>query len=204
MVTYIKYSVRNYYLNVENDLDPTLYSIGTTYDDFMNNKFVKLSDKQIAFHEEHPDATLYEVWHMALRTKTLDEVKVSKIRDIDDYDTSSSVNGFYYNEKLHWIDKATRVSVMNSINILKQLGEETATIWFDDECITLPCDTALNMLYQIEMYALKCYNVTARHKVHVNNLTTIEEVEAFNIKSDYPAQIRFTSSESTSSESATE
>ena len=39
------------------------------------------------------------------------------------------------------------------------------------------------------MYALECFNVTAKHKADVADLKTIKEVEAFDVAADYPTQL---------------
>lgn len=115
----------------------------------------------------------------------------SKVAEIDSYDSSSAVNGFIYNGKEFWLDKATRVGLVNSTNMLKQIGEETTTLWLDSFCVTLPCDVALQMLCAIEVYALKCYNKTAEHKSNVKNLLTLEDVENYDYTIGYPEKLRF-------------
>lgn len=51
-------------------------------------------------------------------------------------------------------------------------------------------DTAIRLLSALEMYALECFNVTAAHKKAVSELTSIEEVEKFDITAGYPAQLK--------------
>ena len=58
----------------------------------------------------------------------LEEAKAEKIAEIIDYDTSSSVNGFVLNGLLVWLDKATRVGLMNSTTIAKEAGQQTTTL----------------------------------------------------------------------------
>ena len=48
---------------------------------------------------------------------------------------------------------------------------------------------AIMLLSSLEMYALECFNVTAAHKKAVSELTTIEEVEAYDYKTGYPKQL---------------
>ena len=54
--------------------------------------------------------------------KTLEEAKEMLLTEIDDYDTSSTINGFMLNGLLVWLDKATRVGLMNSTTIERDLG----------------------------------------------------------------------------------
>ena len=119
----------------------------------------------------------------------LKQAKVDKIAEIAAYDTSSSVNGFMLNGLLVWLDKATRVGLMNSTTIAKASGQETTTLWLGGMKLVVDCDKAIQLLSALEMYALECFNVTASHKQAVSELTTIEEVEAYDYKSGYPKML---------------
>ena len=119
----------------------------------------------------------------------LKQAKVDKIAEIAAYDTSSSVNGFVLNGLLVWLDKATRVGLMNSTTITKAAGKQTTTLWLGGLKLVVDCDKAIQLLSALEVYALECFNVTASHKAAVGELTTIEEVEAYNYKSGYPKML---------------
>ena len=119
----------------------------------------------------------------------LEQAKVNKIAEISAYDTSSSVNGFILNGLLVWLDKATRVGLMNSTTIAKASGQQTTTLWLGGIKLVVDCDKAIQLLSALEMYALECFNVTASHKQAVSELTTIEEVEAYDYKSGYPKML---------------
>ena len=120
---------------------------------------------------------------------TLDEAKDDKIAEITAYDASTAVNGFKLNGNAFWLDKATRVGLMNSTEITKAAGQETTDLWMGDVKLTIPCDTVIKLLSAIEMYALECFNTTARHKAEVAKLKTMEEVEKYDIKEGYPKQL---------------
>ena len=119
----------------------------------------------------------------------LKQAKADKIAEITAYDTSSSVNGFMLNGLLVWLDKATRVGLMNSTTIAKAAGQKTTTLWLGGIKLVVDCDKAIQLLSALEMYALECFNVTASHKQAVSELTTIEEVEAYNYKAGYPKML---------------
>lgn len=133
----------------------------------------------------------YEEYQEPVPTESekLEQAKVEKIAEITAYDTSSSVNGFMLNGVLVWLDKATRVGLMNSTTIAKAAGQETTTLWLGGLKLVVDCDKAIQLLSVLEMYALECFNVTASHKAAVNELTTIEEVEAYDYKTGYPKML---------------
>ena len=120
---------------------------------------------------------------------TLEKAKKEKFEAILAYDTSSDVNGFMLNGNKVWLDKGTRVGLMNSIQITRDMGQDTTTLWFDGYKLEVRCDMAIMLLSSLEMYALECFNVTAAHKKAVRELTTIEEVEAYDYKTGYPKQL---------------
>ena len=122
----------------------------------------------------------------------LDQAKKEVIRKIDEYDTSVNVNSFKLNGVDVWLSKDTRVGLMNSISIEKAAGKEQSVLWFNSICVTLNCDSAIQMLSALELYALDCYNKTAQHKINVQNLSSIEEVHNYDYTQGYPSKLEFT------------
>lgn len=112
------------------------------------------------------------------------------LEQIDKYDTSPSVNGFMLNGLRVWLNKDTRVGLMNSTQIAKGMGKTTTTLWFGGMEIEVNCDKAIGLLSALEMYALECFNVTAAHKKAVAELNTVEEVLGYDYTKGYPEQLR--------------
>ena len=122
----------------------------------------------------------------------LDQAKKEIIRKIDEYDTSVNVNSFKLNGVDVWLSKDTRVGLMNSISIEKAAGKEQSVLWFNSICVTVNCDSAIQMLSALELYALDCYNKTSEHKINVQNLSSIEEVHNYDYTQGYPNKLEFT------------
>ena len=131
----------------------------------------------------------YDSWKQKWAEKALVLAKKAKIAEITAYDTSDKVNGFMLNGMLVWLNKATRVGLMNSTTIERDLGQETTELWLGEHNLIIKCDLAIQLLQQLEVYALKCFNVTATHKKEVNNLSTIEEINSYDITKDYPDKL---------------
>lgn len=121
--------------------------------------------------------------------KTLEEAKEICLNEIEEYDVSTSVNGFILNGMLVWLDKATRVGLMNSTTIAKAAGQQTTTLWLGGLKLVVDCDKAIQLLSALEMYALECFNVTASHKQAVSELTSLEDVEVYDYKAGYPKML---------------
>ena len=111
------------------------------------------------------------------------------LAEIEKNDTSSAVNSFMLNGRRVWLDKATRVGLMNSTTIAKAMGQPTTTLWLGDVKLVVECDKAIQLLSALEMYALECFNVTAAHKKAVAKMSTVEEVLAYDYTAGYPKML---------------
>lgn len=143
----------------------------------------------ISEYDENEVQKAFVEFSAKMNALKLEQVKADKIAEITAYDTSSSVNGFMLNGLLVWLDKATRVGLMNSTTIAKAAGQQTTTLWLGGLKLVVDCDKAIQLLSALEMYALECFNVTASHKAAVSELTIIEEVEAYDFKAGYPKML---------------
>lgn len=122
----------------------------------------------------------------------LSKEKRRLLKEIEAYDSSENVNSFVLNWVNVWLNKDTRVGLMNSLTIEKNSGKEESTLWFNNICVTINCDAAIQMLSALELYALSCYNVTAEHKVAVSELTTLEQALDYDYTTGYPNKLNFT------------
>ena len=112
------------------------------------------------------------------------------LAEIEKHDTSPSVNGFMLDGQRVWLNKDTRVGLMNSTSIAKAMGKTTTTLWFGGMQIEVNCDKAIQLLSALEMYALECFNVTAAHKKAVAELNTVEDVLGYDYTKGYPEQLK--------------
>lgn len=125
-----------------------------------------------------------------LGAEPLGYMKKAMLAYIEKYDASSSVNSFLLNGMEVWLDKATRVGLMNSTTIVKSMGQEKTTLWLGSYQLEVDCDKAIQLLSALEMYALECFNVTAAHKKAVSELDNIEGVLTYDYKSGYPEKLK--------------
>lgn len=132
----------------------------------------------------------YAAWKAAAESKGLARAKREVLKKIDAYDTSSAVNGFYLNGERVWLDFELRDRVYQGNERLQRIGRTDTTLWLGKQCYNLSIEQAQNIISHIEAYAKDCYNVTAAHKKAVSELTSIEEVEKYDITAGYPAQLR--------------
>ena len=156
---------------------------------YRNLKYVTYDGKQI-FNpsDEQIQAAGYTPY---TPERTLGQAIAEKIAQIQAYDASENVNVFYYGETKCWLDKATRVGLMNSTNMEKTVGRQTSKLILGDLYFDFPCDTILYMLTLLEVYAKDCYDVTAQHVINVKNLTDIDSVDNYDYTAGYPDKLNF-------------
>ena len=198
MFVYIKRNVKSMYVVLDEQLDAEQYTnVGTTYQDFLDNLWVLLSDEQIKFHEENPNASVKEVFNMKLDEpivfeRTLEDAKRDKIFEIDKYDNSSEVNSFTINNVLSaWFTPEERANYKNSVDSAKILGIKELSLFIGDKLVTVSVEEAEIMLASIQLYADACFMVTKNHKFKVEDLESIEEVDSYDFTVGYPQKLNF-------------
>ena len=164
---------------------------------FYGGEIIIIGDKQIINPTE--EQLLEAGWQIYVEppvpeptpAQLLQEAKAMKIAEIDNYNNSPSVNSFIVNGYETWIPVELRAVFKTSLDAYIALGQPTMTkIWDGVEYTTSP-QNWLQMYYQVEFYANECQNVTDRHKIAVNAMTSVEDVEGFDIMADYPERLEF-------------
>lgn len=121
----------------------------------------------------------------------IEAMRAKKVALINDYDKSEAVNSFLLNGERMWLDKATRVGLVNSTQIAKAAGAESIVLWHEDKSYNIPCDMMLQMLSVLELYAMECYNVTAKHIATLNTLEDLNRIYNYNYTKGYPKRLEF-------------
>lgn len=150
--------------------------------------FLKEVDEQhlaIATNDE-----LYEILKFFQSENDVESWKAIRILQIQGYDQTDKVNCFYLAGQPLWLDKATRVGLVNSISAEKRDGCEITDLWFGNIIIQLPVEDALNKLDKIELYAKNCYNVTAKHIAEIEQINDLKTLQQYDITAGYPAFLK--------------
>lgn len=193
MFTYIKQS-KNPFVVLENELVEGMgYALGSNYGDYLDNKWVLLTEEQAKFHEENPEATVEEVLNMKLvEVDHTAEYRAKMIRAIDAYDQSPEVNGFEVEGiGVYWFDAATRANYKQSIEASKLLGNTQISFFIGETLVNIPIEKAEYMLAVLQNYADQCYIQTQLHIQEVNKLTA-DELTGYDYKKGYPKRPYFT------------
>ena len=122
---------------------------------------------------------------------TLEQVRNNKLSQIDSYNNSPEVNTFTIGGSEMWLSVVERQQIATQISANEAMGRETMTKWYNGIEFTFPLSQWKQMLVALEVYAGDALNVTEAHKAAVKALTTIEEIEAYDITAGYPEKINF-------------
>lgn len=166
-------------------------NLGETWGDFINNKYVLLSNEQVSYLNKHQQASPKEVFYMTEDTEASEFDKDMLVTRIKEYGDSDLVKAFYVNGKSIWYDSETRQSINSSIQMEKEVGKETTTLWVDGTPYELTVEVALDFFKKIELYSKACYNITQTLILQARNLTLKEEIKSFDITEGYPEKLNF-------------
>ncbi|WP_289755659.1 hypothetical protein [uncultured Duncaniella sp.] len=118
---------------------------------------------------------------------TIEELIDFKIQELEEYDRSSAVNTISIGGVSGWLDKATRVGLMNSISVEQAKGRTETSIWLGDHRFVMPITEAVGILRQIEIYTVDCNNATHEHAAAIRELRSKEDIEAYDFRTGYPS-----------------
>ena len=213
--TYITKRNKLTYIGLDNLLDPSCNNIGESYLDFLAGKWVLLSEEQVLFKEEHPNATIREVLDMKIAEKepepsqaevieaeVFNRTKDRKLDEIRAQDSHS--NKFFISvvsegkevaNNEFWMDKDLRNSLLNvTLPALQKNGDTTTKLWSNTippTSIEVPIDWALNCIPVVEIYAKKTYDMMQGNIAKVYAAKTVDEINSIDVESEYPPYITF-------------
>ena len=213
--TYITKRNKLTYIGLDNLLDPSCNDIGESYLDFLAGKWVLLSEEQVLFKEEHPNATIREVLDMkiaerepeplqaeVIEAEVFNRTKDRKLDEIRAQDAKS--NKFFISvisegkkvaNNESWMDKDLRNSLLNvTLPALQKNGDTTTKLWSNTippTSIEVPIDWALNCIPVVEIYAKKTYDMMQGNIAKVYAAKTVDEINSIDVESGYPPYITF-------------
>lgn len=119
------------------------------------------------------------------------EAKEKKIMEIADYNTSDNVDAFLLNGEKHWLTLDERKAAELSTKAHITLGHETTEQCMGGVFYTIPCESLIYMLAELEIYALECLNHAKRQEAEVMAMTDIASVENYDVTAGYPEMLKF-------------
>lgn len=151
--------------------------------------------KEITSKEADEFKTQLDAYNESQKTadvdNSLEDAIAKKLQEITDYDNSQNVNAFIYNGIVAWFDADERKSYEQSILSCETLGITTINVPISGNIVNMKVSDAKIMLAKMHLYADACYLVTMQHKSEVSKMTSVAEVEAYDITKGYPDKLAF-------------
>lgn len=163
----------------------------------LENPFTNLYEEVPCQISNPTDEMLFEDgWELYVKPEPTEEELKSqalsiKLAEIKNYDASSEVNVFYIQGIPVWLDKATRAGLKLRFEAEVAVGNTDTILWYNNTKFPLPLDSAIQMLYLIEIYASACYDNTQAHLANIELLNTISDIEAYDYTTGYPTKLAF-------------
>ena len=122
----------------------------------------------------------------------LEAVKFTVLKEIEQHDTSPSVNGFLLNGSVEWIDIELRMKLCSrTLPEEKKAGKTSTVLWLGNKPYELPIETIEQIMHEIEIYAKACLDVTNSHKAQVLTLSDVSALVAYDYTAGYPEKLSF-------------
>lgn len=193
---YINKDAATLYVDFPQELDSEINRIGTTWQDYEAGVWILLTDEQVAFHIDNPNALVEEVFNMQLiptPENELESIRQEKIAAIHEQDRQTEQ--FTVNGVPMWLDKNTRTSLIsNTLPAEESKGKTETTLWYTGEppvAIPVPISWLKDKLTELELYAKATYDTTQSHLAAVYSLSNIEEIESYDVTAGYPEKLNF-------------
>ena len=162
-------------------------SVGTTWQDYLSGKYILLNAEQLAFYQEHPEATPEEIYNAQLTpvpARTLDDAK--KELHIKADDMAEELKVFYVDNMVTWF--SDRPSVNLQIDAEAFEGTEYIDLYDDnDNHIHLPLAEAKNMILAVERYDNRCKIFIRNLHSMIETIPTLEVADSIDVE-EYRAQ----------------
>lgn len=199
---YINKTAKGAYVELDTALDAESNYIGTSWEEYKDGAWILLSEEQQLFREEHPSASVQEVFNMKINEIVVSESdklrksmqnKLEEIRRADEESNKFYISVRSGGEELAnqalWIDKDLRNSLYSiTLPALKAEGQTTTKLWTSSTppvSVEVPVDWALEKLPFLEVYAKQTYDIKAENEAAVykaydeGDKDAIEAIDAY-------------------------
>ena len=158
-------------------------------EDFYKSK--ELDDGKLLVRYNETESGGFMEYGEAEVDNTPEAVRELVTEAITEYDQSSSVNSFSIDGKQIWLDRGTRLVLRQRFAAEQATGATKTSLWYGTDVFNLSVEEAIRMLNEIEVYACKCYDVTAAQKAAAQKLATVQELLGYDYRTGYPDKLEF-------------
>lgn len=158
----------------------------------VDNLLAKLADTFLVLATDDELVSILSAFGGANNLDAWHKVRRAQIKA---YDASTHVNSFTLHGVSGWLDKNTRVGLVNMYQLYQQTGnvDDLPALWVNGQPVEFDtADEALVVLGEIEMYAAKCYAITQRLLTSIDNMAQLQDIgglQQLEYRSCYPPNL---------------
>lgn len=119
--------------------------------------------------------------------RTLADAKAEKLAELRAYDASASVNSFSVQGISLWIGPNDRTNYLLTMEAAQEQGVESVPFMG----LSIAPAQAIAILKAVSLYAMQCVAVTEQHAANINEVTSIADVDRYDITVGYPEKLTF-------------
>ena len=155
------------------------YSLRVNPQPIEEGKIVAIEDVFNHYPTEEDEKALYDAW-LAMERRV-------KVVEIEQFAKTDSVKVFEVNGVSGWLDSEERGSIRRAASDKAAEGRDVFTLYLSGHGIEMKPTEVEDILKVVEIYASDCFDHTEAHKLAVNALAVIEDVQNYDISAGYPA-----------------
>lgn len=154
------------------------------------NRFeLNLSQKDYTPEDKESTDNVQYIQVVVDRMPSTFDIQQELIKVQKEYDSSDEVNSFTINGVEGWLNKQTRLGIINDINILEEQRESKYTLWIGQTPIEMKLNNIRDFINKIEVYAMACYANTQSKINEINNIKVQKDLFTYDITTGYPSKI---------------
>ena len=121
--------------------------------------------------------------------KTLDQVKYEKIQEVEKYYNSDDINLISIQGHDIYLDPDLRFKIKERLDAAKTMGIESTVLNFGEISMHVSITDGVLIYSSIVMQYAQAYDVYQNRNSNINTLTTIKEVDEYDITINYPDKL---------------
>lgn len=179
------YIYQNQFVTSDEELTSPDYAVGNSLEDYIAGKYVILSEEQVTYMNEHPNASPEEVWEMHPLDHVI-HVETPQDRMFKYFEEEHNL--VYINNEVHpcWDHQ----QIIYNAECAKALNEEYFTFMADGKYFRGGTDDIIQMMRQIGLYYHKLSIVTNRHYRYLEKHP--DEIGSYDYTTGFPEILHFT------------
>lgn len=150
---------------------------------------IRKDGKQIINPTE--EQILADGWEVYAAPTPTEEQKLVSAKRLKKQDVDYRKNHFLLKGEEITIDSDMLNKTLLRVMAESAMHKNKTSLWFNNIKYDMKTKDALELLYNLAVYIGECFDVSQNHKANIDNLTTEEDVQAYDIENGYPEKVEY-------------